>query len=432
MAFGLRLPGLDLPALEDDLRTSLDGLRQDATRALDRLDPPGLEDRARDAFDRGDAASVFDGSLIRDLLARNGLDQGVDIRTLNDLADVADRLPGGLGGPDSTGEVPTGSAAIGRETALQATLLAASPRIVEALGDGARSVEIHGQSYQVAETYRDPETGFSALRLTAPDGSEVFAVDGLEVGSRPDEVAAVTLGRLQVESAEFREMVQDAAAYAVAGDPVLITGPSLGGAVAEVAACETAEAVLAATRGAAAAPIRLVTVDGLGGRDAAEAINGGHLDGRALELITALNLRTDGDLVSRIGSHIGATLTLPALDAQGRLVELDPAEAHVNAVSLLQVLESDALFARGVAGPPAEISGFAAIADPAAEGVIAAWRAADQPGEEVPPELQFPGAASFDATGTVWSVDADENGTVDIAVRLAAPVDAATADRVLG
>jgi hypothetical protein len=40
--------------------------------------------------------------------------------------------------------------------------------------------------------------------------------------------------------------------------------------------------------------------------------------------------------------------------------------------------------------------------------------------------------ASFDPTGTVWSLDADENGAVDISVRLSAPIDQARADLVLG
>ena len=63
---------------------------------------------------------------------------------------------------------------------------------------------------------------------------------------------------------------------------------------------------------------------------------------------------------------------------------------------------------------------------------IAAWLASGQQEPAAPGELQIPGTASFDPTGTVWSLDADENGAVDISVRLSAPIDQARADLVLG
>jgi hypothetical protein len=426
MAFGLDLRLPSLPGLEDDLRAELDAMRADAVAFPDRV--------------AGDLGLDVNGNLVDQVWARSGLsglDGRVDITNLDGLEDLAGRLPGGLGRPDATGEVATGAASIIREEAAVMASLAAAPRIVEALGPEAAIVEVRGQSFTVAERYVDLVSGFSALRLTPlAGGHEVFAVDGLEVGSRADEVAAATLGRLQAESAAFGAMVADAAAIALTENRwVEFTGPSLGGAVAQVAAYETAQALVAAgatvANGTATGTVRLVTVDSLGGRDAAEAINGGMLDANALALIDALNLRTEGDLVSRIGSHIGATLTLPALDAESNVVQLDAADAHVNVVSLLQTLSSDALFYGGTRGAPEEIRGFARAATIADDQLIQAWLASGRQDDAAPGALQIPGDASFDATGTVWSLDADENGSVDIAVRLNAPIEQARADLVL-
>ena len=341
---------------------------------------------------------------------------------IDDLIVLAAELPVPWSKPDSTGELRTGSATIGREEAALAASLAAAPRIVDALGPDATTVELRGQVYDIVERYESDVTGFSALHLhSRGTGLEVFAIDGLQVGSRADQVASASLGRLQVDSAEFRDMVADA--YAVAtGRPVLVAGASLGGAIAEVAAYEIAEGLTAvAGRRFATGAVHLVTVDALGGRDAAEDINGGRLDPRALSLINALNLRDDGDLVTRIGSHIGATVTFPTYDATGRRVQLDPEEAHVNVVSLFQVLNSDALFAQGRRGAPAEISGFAAASNALSDELVSAYINSGAIDPDTPHKLEVPGNKGFDATRTLYSVDADANGTVDIAVRLSQP-----------
>ena len=72
------------------------------------------------------------------------------------------------------------------------------------------------------------------------------------------------------------------------------------------------------------------------------------------------------------------------------------------------------------------------MSNAASDELIAAWLATGQHDDATPRELQIPGTASFDPTGTVWSLDADNNGTVDIAVHLSAPIDQARADLVLG
>ena len=112
-------------------------------------------------------------------------------------------------------------------------------------------------------------------------------------------------------------------------------------------------------------------------------------------------------------------------------MKLSPADAHVDVVSLLQNLSSDARFAAGVMGPPAEISAFAAASNAASDQVINAYLASGAQDKDVPVPLQIPGTAQFDATGTLWSLDADNNGTVDIAVHLSKPVDPGTASLVL-
>ncbi len=417
----------DLPGVEDDVRDALEDVGQDISDSAQNL---------QDNFENSDAAEVLDGSAFQQIWDRSGFSNitgSPDVGNLNDLAGLAENLPAGLGDPDGTGEVPTGLSSFTREQAEIGTKLAAAARIVEAFGPDAAFVDLNGYSFQVVGRYEDLASGFSAVRLRPVGGGhEVFSIDGLEVGSRADEVAAATLGRLQVESSAFQQLVADAAAWGAAGGLVEITAPSLGGAVAQVAAYEAAQAVLAANPAAAPGTVNLITVDPLGGRDAAEDLNGGSLDPNVLAAINALNIRTEGDIVSRIGSHIGATLTLPALDAAGNEVTLNAADAHVNVVSLLQNLSSEERYAAGVRGAPAEISGFAAASNAGSDAVIDAWLANGEQDDGVPSELQLPGRASFDATGTIWSLDADENGTVDLAVRLNAPASAATQDLVLG
>lgn len=400
MAVGLSLTLPDFSALEDDVAALSVRLRQQADLAWQDL---------RLAFERSELAGGFDAP---------------ELRNLGDLAALALRLPPDLAGPDATGEVPTGSAAIGREALAVAATLSAAARIVMALGPQAETIETAGLRFTVGERYQDAESGFSALLLTPEDGGPVvFSVDGLQVGSRADEVAAATLGRLQVESDAFRAMIADAAQFGAA-EGVVFAGPSLGGAVAQVAAYETAEALRDAGVPVQIGDVQLVTVDPLGGVDAARAINGGVLDPALLALIEAVNIRTEGDIVSRIGSHLGATLTFPARDATGQVVAVNAAEAHVNALSLLQNLSSDALFSEGVFGPPAEIAGFALASNAAADEVIALWRAIGATEEaEIARPLQITGTASLDPARRTWSLDADDNGSVDLAVLLSSPLD---------
>jgi len=361
-----------------------------------------------------------------------GLDDGIG---LGDLASLADRLPPELAGPDATGQVPTGAADITREEAFVSAALSASARIVRAIGPEAETVAVDGRSFAVLDRYDDPATGFDAIHLRALDGGgeDVFAIDGLEVGSAQDTLAALTLAETQARSPEFQRLVADAVdASLTEGRMLEVVGPSLGGALAQVAAYGAAESLIAAGAAPGTGTIRLVTVDALGGRDAAEAVAGGTLDPAALAAIDALNLRTEGDIVSRIGSHIGESISFQPVDSAGEPVQLSPEQAHVNGESLLATLRSDTLFDAGTRGAPAEIGGLARLSDLAADRFVEAVSGTGllAAGEGDLP-LQAPGTARFDDAGTTWMLDADQDGQWDIVVGLSAmPAD--TSDLVFG
>ncbi len=392
-----------------------------------------LVDQVRDALDEVQAtfASIQDdlpSTQPQDLL---GSDAWAELRgavgelDIARLEDFATSLPPELSGPDETGEVPTGASSIARPEAALGAALSASARVVRAIGPEAETVQAEGRSFQVVGRYDDPVSGFDAIHLRALDGTEdVFALDGLEVGSEPDTLAALDLGRPQAESPEFTRLVAEASnAALLEGRSLMFVGPSLGGALAQVAAYETSEALLAAGAAPGTGAVRLVTVDPLGGRDAAESLNGGSLDPAALEVINAVNLRTEGDLISRIGSHIGETISFRPVNSAGEPVMLSTADAHVNVESLLATLRSDALFAAGERGAPAEIGGFARLSNTLADRVIdeAQQRnVLDNPEGDIP--LQVPGTAGFDETGTNWVLDADQDGVADMVVGLSAPL----------
>ena len=350
------------------------------------------------------------------------------------LEGVVAAFPPELRGPDTTGEVPTGVSSIARPEAALDAALTASARIVLAIGPQAETVQTEGHTFQVVGRYDDPMTGFDAIHLRALDGpQDVFVTDGMEVGSDPDTVAALTLARTQTESPEFARMISDASHTAlVDGRELAFVGPSLGGALAQVAAYETAETLLAAGEHPTTGVIRLLTVDSLGGRDAAEHLNGGTLNPAALDLINGVNLRTDGDLISRIGSDLGGTITFQPVNSAGQPVQLSAAEAHVNVESYLATLHSDQLFTAGKLGPPAEISGFALLSNTAADQFVALAQhngMLDKPEGQIP--LQVPGTAHFDQMDTHWVLDANRDGVPDLVVGLAGPV-ANASDLIFG
>ena len=345
----------------------------------------------------------------------------LDIPTLEQ---VIAALPPEWTGPDATGEVATGASAITRQEAYEGAALAATARIVRFLGPDATAVELDGRVFDVLGRYDDPQTGFDALHLRARDGAEdVFVIDGLETDSQPDKLSAITLADLQAEFPEFARLVADARdAALLEGREPWIVGASMGGALSEAASHETAQALLAAGVALETGAIRVVTVDALGGRDVTEDINGGALDPAALQAINAVNLRTEGDVVSRIGSHLGATISFQPVDREGHPVTLAAEEAHVNVESLLATLRSDALFEAGTWGPPAEIGGLAWLSHQVGQPLVEeALRLGVTPEPEGAGSLEIPGTAQLDPTGTRWLLDADQDGTTDLAVWLSPP-----------
>jgi hypothetical protein len=348
------------------------------------------------------------------------------------LADVAAALPESLRGPDATPSVPTGASDVSRGDALAYTALATVPRVVENFGPRAGGVAVGDDAFAVTEAYADPASGFGAVQLRSlSDDRSVFVLGDTDFGSLADVVADLNLARTQVASPAFAAVVADAvAAAAMEGREVVFAGASLGGALAQVAGYETAEALLAVPQGVAEDRVTVFGVDPLGGRDATEGLNGGRLDTAVLERMNALNIRTEDDIVSRTGSHLGDTLSFPAVDADGNPVLLSPAEAHVNFPSLLATLSSDALFAAGTRGDPGEIGGLALLANTFGAEVAGALAgldlggAFDQPG---PPRL--PGTGALDPSGQFFDLDADAGGDPDLRVALQGT--AATADDLL-
>lgn len=350
------------------------------------------------------------------------------------LEGLLDQLPPEYRGPDATGEVRTGLSDFLQIQVEVGAALSATARVVNTLGPDAIAMQVRGYDFAIIEQYNDNDSGFSAIKVLPADGGPMsFVIDGLEVGSAADTVAAVDLGGLQVRSAAFQAMIADAVeAQATLGRGVQFVGPSLGGAVAQVAAYEAAEALIAAGVPTAPGTVRLLTVDALGGRDAAEALNGGTLDPAVLNVINALNIRTEGDLVSRIGSHVGETLSFQAVDANGSPIAVTAADAHVNVVSLLRTLPDPTLFNAGVRGAPEEVSGFALVANALGRGIADGYLASgerDDPDALVP--LQVPGEAELVNNNTLYRLDADSNGTLDLAVLTSQPVPQAVADLVL-
>lgn len=350
------------------------------------------------------------------------------------LEGLLDQLPPEYRGPDATGEVRTGLSDFLQIQVEVGAALSATARVVNTLGPDAIAMQVRGYDFAIIEQYNDNDSGFSAIKVLPADGGPMsFVIDGLEVGSVADTVAAVDLGGLQVRSAAFQAMIADAVeAQATLGRGVQFVGPSLGGAVAQVAAYEAAEALIAAGVPTAPGTVRLLTVDALGGRDAAEALNGGTLDPAVLNVINALNIRTEGDLISRIGSHVGETLSFQAVDANGSPIAVTAADAHVNVVSLLRTLPDPTLFNAGVRGAPEEVSGFALVANALGRGIADGYLASgerDDPNALVP--LQVPGEAELVNNNTLYRLDADSNGTLDLAVLTSQPVPQAVADLVL-
>lgn len=332
------------------------------------------------------------------------------------LADFAAALPEPLRGPDDTPSLPTGASDASRAEALSYTTLAAVPRLVDVLGPRATGIVVGGEAFAVAETYEDAATGFHAVQLRSfSDGRAVFALDDTNFESLADVVADLDLARPQASSPAFAAMVADAeAAVAAEGREVAFVGASLGGALAQVAGYETAEAVLAAAPDYVGT-VEVFGVDPLGGRDAAESLNGGALEPVVLGRLDALHVRTEGDIVSRVGSHLGDTITFQAVDAEGNPVVLTADEAHVNLESLFTNLSSDALFAAGERGDPGEIGGLALLANAVGPGVSDAFADAVRNGLiGPPPPVELRGSGTFDPAGRFFDLDADLDGDVDV------------------
>ena len=139
--------------------------------------------------------------------------------------------------------------------------------------------------------------------------------------------------------------------------------------------------------------------------------------------MNALHIRTEGDVVSRVGSHLGDTISFRAVDAAGNPVLLSAREAHVNIPSLLATLSSDAHFAAGTRGEPEEIGGLALLSNAAGSELADVFADLGLGGAFDGPEpSRLPGTGAFDPTGRFFDVDADRDGDADLRMLLGGAV----------
>lgn len=353
---------------------------------------------------------------------------------LNDARDLFDDLQGGdlLAFATSPAVVQAASGLAPREPAVIATgasdlprveaftnaALAAMPRIADTLGPQVAGVVIGDEVFDLVARYNDPRSGLSAAQLRSEtDGHVVFAIDGTAIGSTADIVTDLDLARPQTTSPAFAELVQAARLVVQVEDrPVVFTGASLGGALAQAAAYETAEA--RAADPANTGTVTLFTIDSLGGRDATESLNGGHLDSAVLAQMNALNIRTEGDVVSRIGGQIGGVLTFDAVNREGQAVTLSPQDAHVNVESIFTTLSSDELYAAGTREPPQELNVVSAVGNLAGPLVAEAFDRLAGLGiaHDTPEPARLPGVSGFDPTGRFFDIDVNADGQEDMRV----------------
>lgn len=187
-----------------------------------------------------------------------------------------------------------------------AMLGAAYPYDFQRLPDGyAMAKDEHGFMLFV-----DADTGFKAVILRNIHNPSEIMVAFAGTEESKDWYQDLQLGWGQWTTAQAAQL-RDALSLLVANgvDSVLFTGHSLGGALAQYATYDFVESTQSVASNAV--DVALVTFNGLGGKDAllqnlpaaGRIYNTGLLDN-----ISAYHIRTDGDLVSRLGGgHLGGS-----------------------------------------------------------------------------------------------------------------------------
>lgn len=232
--------------------------------------------------------------------------------------------------------------------------------------------------YQLYSYFSEPEAGLKYMLLQPKDPQKpwILAITGTQ--SILDWAADLSLGRAQfdrivrIQEAFTTCRLVDPSGAPLASHPLIITGHSLGGGVAEAFAYRIQKARM--TSGLAPLDMKLVTFNGFGAQQLVEQ------DERYIPWIVgridAANFYVRGDMVSRIGVHIGPTyqITPTGEDPGDNAVIRSPSELvyRHGMATVVDLAESQRLLLSGLAmarrrSPPAaealtSLARFGAIA----------------------------------------------------------------------
>ncbi len=174
-------------------------------------------------------------------------------------------------------------------------------------------VAAHIRGYHYFDSYSNRQSGLK-FAIFAPDDSSapwIFAFAGSETAI--DWLADLNMGRNQIEHIEtmVKKMTDclyiDNAGNPIAGKNWIITGHSLGGGIAQIFAykVQSLRTLMRFTPGR----IELVTFNGFGALELALP-NSAAAEIVIPQMLTS-NYFVQGDIVSRIGQHVGETVEIP-------------------------------------------------------------------------------------------------------------------------
>lgn len=177
--------------------------------------------------------------------------------------------------------------------------------------DRGVSAQIHG--YHYFDSYSNRQSGLKFVILVPNDTSApwIFSFAGSETAI--DWLADLNMGRDQIEHMEamVKKMIDclyiDNAGDPIAGKNWIITGHSLGGGIAQIFAykVQSLRTLMRFTPGR----IELVTFNGFGALELALP-NSAAAEIVIPQMLTS-NYFVTGDVVSRIGHHVGETVEIP-------------------------------------------------------------------------------------------------------------------------
>jgi hypothetical protein len=185
-----------------------------------------------------------------------------------------------------------------------AELVTKTPQFLSSLPEG----------YQFYSFFSEPEAGmkYMLLKPIDDDSNKPYVLSIAGTQSLLDWIADLDLGRAQL--LKLNRLLKmfttcqflDSKGVPLAARGLIVTGHSLGGGLAQAIAYRIQKARL--DKNLTAMQIDLITFNGFGGRTLIEKDEKYNED--VERLIRARNYFVDGDLVSRIGVHVGPTYSL--------------------------------------------------------------------------------------------------------------------------